>query len=444
MFIWSYLIMKKSAILRTCLKSIGVLCLAHLIAFSTQTLALEQLPLAMPESVGVSSQRLQRLDESMRRYIDNELLAGTVTLIARDGKIIHLKAQGWKDKEKDLAMTDDTIFVIMSMTKPIVSVALMMLYEEGRFLLTDPVSRWIPEIIDKKVIIQTDGKTIREETASPITFRDVLAHTAGVNPPRDALNTEEINLLDRKDTLEETILARAPLPLAFHPGEEWQYGSSTDYVALLVERIADQPLPDFLEQRIFNPLRMEDTHYVVPREKVRRVASVYSPSGPDKKIELFRAPAYRETKYFGGTAGLSSTAADYFRFSQMLLNGGELDGVRLLSPKTINLMITNHTGDNDIYIRGPGYTFGLGFGILNDAGKARDPFTPSTFTWGGAWGTIFFVDPIENMIGIMLTQITSYRHINARQDLGVTAMQSIINSYSNQPLSISPYQKIDP
>jgi CubicO group peptidase (beta-lactamase class C family) len=341
-------------------------------------------------------------------------------------------------------MTDDTIFVIMSMTKPIVSVALMMLYEEGRFLLTDPVSRWIPEIIDKKVIIQTDGKTIREETASPITFRDVLAHTAGVNPPRDALNTEEINLLDRKDTLEETILARAPLPLAFHPGEEWQYGSSTDYVALLVERIADQPLPDFLEQRIFNPLRMEDTHYVVPREKVRRVASVYSPSGPDKKIELFRAPAYRETKYFGGTAGLSSTAADYFRFSQMLLNGGELDGVRLLSPKTINLMITNHTGDNDIYIRGPGYTFGLGFGILNDAGKARDPFTPSTFTWGGAWGTIFFVDPIENMIGIMLTQITSYRHINARQDLGVTAMQSIINSYSNQPLSISPYQKIDP
>ena len=436
--------MKKSAILRTCLKSIGVLCLAHLIAFSTQTLALERLPLAMPESVGVSSQRLQRLDESMRRYIDNELLAGTVTLIARDGKIIHLKAQGWKDKEKDLAMTDDTIFVIMSMTKPIVSVALMMLYEEGRFLLTDPVSKWIPEIIDKKVIIQTDGKTIREETASPITFRDVLAHTAGVNPPRDALNTEEINLLDRKDTLEETILARAPLPLAFHPGEEWQYGSSTDYVALLVERIADQPLPDFLEQRIFNPLRMEDTHYVVPREKVRRVASVYSPSGPDKKIELFRAPAYRETKYFGGTAGLSSTAADYFRFSQMLLNGGELDGVRLLSPKTINLMITNHTGDNDIYIRGPGYTFGLGFGILNDAGKARDPFTPSTFTWGGAWGTIFFVDPIENMIGIMLTQITSYRHINARQDLGVTAMQSIINSYSNQPLSISPYQKIDP
>jgi len=380
----------------------------------------------------------------MRRYIDNELLAGTVTLIARDGKIIHLKAQGWKDKENDLAMTDDTLFVIMSMTKPIVSVALMMLYEEGRFLLTDPVSRWIPEIIDKKVIIQTDGKTIREETASPITFRDVLAHTAGVNPPRDALNTEEINLLDRKDTLEETILARAPLPLAFHPGEEWQYGSSTDYVALLVERIADQPLPDFLEQRIFNPLRMEDTHYVVPREKVRRVASVYSPSGPDKKIELFRAPAYRETKYFGGTAGLSSTAADYFRFSQMLLNGGELDGVRLLSPKTINLMITNHTGDNDIYIRGPGYTFGLGFGILNDAGKARDPFTPSTFTWGGAWGTIFFVDPIENMIGIMLTQITSYRHINARQDLGVTAMQSIINSYSNQPLSISPYQKIDP
>tara|TARA_B100001059_G_scaffold236629_1_gene288436 strand:+ start:3945 stop:5255 length:1311 start_codon:yes stop_codon:yes gene_type:complete len=436
--------MNKTTILTNWLRSISFIHLTLLIFLPSQTFAFEGLPFATPESVGVSSHRLERLEESMQRYIDNEYLAGTVTLIARDGKIIHFKSQGWKSKENDEKMENDTLFVIMSMTKPIVSVALMMLYEEGRFLLTDPISDWIPEIVGKEVISQSNGKTQRIEAASPITFRDVLAHTAGVNPSRDALYPEEISLLDRKDTLEETILARAPLPLAFHPGETWQYGASTDYVALLVERISNQPLRDFLKERIFVPLKMDDTDYIVPREKLNRVASVYSPSGPEKKIELFRAATYRETEYFGGTAGLSSTAADYFRFSQMLLNGGEFGGVRLLSPKTINLMITNHTEDNDIYIRGPGYTFGLGFGILNDPGKARDPFTPGTFTWGGAWGTIFFVDPIENMIGIMLTQITSYRHLNARQDLGVTAMQSIINSRSNQPFDIAPYQKIDP
>ncbi len=200
---------------------------------------------------------------------------------------------------------------------------------------------------------------------------------------------------------------------------------------------------DFLQEKIFDPLQMDDTFYIVPREKVPRVAAVYSPSGPNQTIELSRAPEYRETTYFGGVAGLSSTISDYFRFSQMLLNGGQLDGVRLLSPKTINLMISNHSGDNDVYIRGPGYTFGLGFGIVNDAGKARDPLTPGSFTWGGAWGTIFWVDPVENMIGIMMTQITSYSHLSVRQELGVTAMQSIIDSYSNKPYAVSPYRIID-
>ena len=142
-------------------------------------------------------------------------------------------------------------------------------------------------------------------------------------------------------------------------------------------------------------------------------------------------------------AGLFSTISDYWRFSQMLLNGGELDGVRLLSPKTISLMITNHTADHNVYVRGPGYGFGLGFGVVNDAGVARDPLTPGTFSWGGAWGTVFWVDPVENMIGIMMTQITSYSHLNVRQDLGVTAMQSIIDSYSARPFTVAPYPKLD-
>lgn len=371
----------------------------------------EDLPRDKAENVGVSSERLERLSDTMQRYIDDNMLAGTVSLVSRNGKVIHLESQGWKNKETDEAMTDDSIFVIMSMTKPIVSVALMMLYEEGRFLLTDPITDWIPELKGKQVIINEGGENYRTEARRAITFRHVLSHTAGVDPSRSALTETEIALLEREATLEETLIKRAPLPLSFHPGDDWQYGSSTDYVALLVERISGQPLVEFLQEKILDPLQMHDTSYVVPRDKVNRVAAVYSPTGPNQTIELSRAPQYRETTYFGGVAGLSSTVSDYWRFSQMLLNGGELDGVRLLSPKTINLMISNHSGDNDVYIRGPGYTFGLGFGLVDDAGKARDPLTPGTFSWGGAWGTIFWVDPVENMIGIMMTQITSYSHL---------------------------------
>ena len=403
----------------------------------------DDLPRAKPEDVGVSSDRLHRLSETMQRYIDDNMLAGTVSLVSRNGKVIHLDSQGWKNKETNEAMTDDSIFVIMSMTKPIVSTALMMLYEEGRFLLTDPITDWIPELAGKQVIITEDGNNYRTEAKRPITFRHVLSHTAGVDPSRSALSEEEIELLSREATLEETIVKRAPLPLSFHPGDDWQYGSSTDYVALLVERVSGQPLVDFLQERILDPLQMHDTSYIVPRDKVDRVAAVYSPTGPDQTIELSRAPEYRETTYFGGVAGLSSTVSDYWRFSQMLLNGGELDGVRLLSPKTVNLMISNHSGDNDVYIRGPGYTFGLGFGLVDDAGTARDPLTPGTFSWGGAWGTIFWIDPVENMIGIMMTQITSYSHLTARQDVGVTAMQSIIDSYSDGPYSVRGYKRLD-
>ena len=400
----------------------------------------DEMPIVTPEIVGVSSKRLQRLPAAMQRYIDANKLAGTVTLIARDGRVIHRQSQGWKNKETGEVMTDDTIFVIMSMTKPIVSMALMMLYEEGHFLLTDPISNWIPELANKEVLVTDSNGTRRVPAVRPVTFRHVLSHTAGLDPDPELLIEDEVKLLERADTLDANLVQRAPLPLAFQPGDSWQYGSSTDYVALLVERISGQPLVEFVQERILDPLAMHDTHYIVPPEKINRVAAVYSPTGPDQTIELFRAPEYRETAYFGGVAGLSSTISDYWRFSQMLLNGGELDGVRLLSPKTINLMISNHSGDHDIYVRGPGYGFGLGFAVMTDVGEARDPSTPGTFTWGGAWGTIFWVDPVENMLGIMMTQITSYNHINARQDIGVTAMQSIIDSHSNKPYAVSPYQ----
>ena len=410
-----------------------VLCLTLLSVYSSAA----DLPMAEPESVGVSSDRLNRLTGTMQRYIDSDKLAGTVSLIARKGKIIHLKPQGYKSRELREEMTEDTIFFIMSMTKPIVSAALMMLYEEGHFLLTDPISDWIPELESKQVIMENEFGTYRVPAHRPINFRHVLSHTSGLDPNRNYLSEDEIKLLPRADSLEETIVKRASLPLAFHPGDEWQYGSSTDYVALLVERISGQPLKEYLRREIFEPLEMEDTFYAVPKEKQDRVASVYSPTGMDQTIELSRTKTYSEKPYFGennfgGTAGLFSTISDYWRFSQMLLNGGQLDDERLLSPKTVSLMISNHSGNGIVYNRGPGYSFGLGFAILSDAGKSRDHLTPGSFTWGGAWGTVFWVDPVEEMIGIMMTQITSYRHISVRHDLGVTAMQSIIDS--NAPL----------
>ena len=395
------------------------------------------LPMASPESVGISSERLERMSGAMQRYIDANQLAGTVSLISRKGQVIHMESQGWKSKETGEEMTGDTIFFIMSMTKPIVSTALMMLYEEGHFLLTDPISDWIPEIADKQVVVENEFGTYRVPAHRPIDFRHVLSHTAGLDPNRDALNADELALLGRRDNLEDTIIRRGPLPLAFHPGDEWQYGSSTDYVALLVERISGETLKEYLQKNIFDPLGMEDTFYAVPEEKRDRVASVYSPTGPGQTIELSRTKEYSNTpffgeNYYGGVAGLFSTASDYWRFSQMLLNGGELDGVRLLSPKTVSLMISNHSGDGDVYVRGPGNKFGLGVGILSDAGKARDPLTPGSYTWGGAWGTIFWTDPVEEMTGIMMTQITSYSHLTVRQDFGVTAMQSIIDA--NTPI----------
>ena len=410
-----------------------VLCLTLLSVYSSAA----DLPMAEPESVGVSSDRLNRLTGTMQRYIDSDKLAGTVSLIARKGKIIHLKPQGFKSKEAREEMTEDTIFFIMSMTKPIVSTALMLLYEEGHFLLTDPISDWIPELESKQVIMENEFGTYRVPAHRPINFRHVLSHTSGLDPNRNYLSEDEIKLLPRADSLEETIVKRASLPLAFHPGDEWQYGSSTDYVALLVERISGEPLKEYLRREIFEPLGMEDTFYAVPKEKQDRVASVYSPTGRDQTIELSRTKTYSEKpyygeNYFGGTAGLFSTISDYWRFSQMLLNGGQLDDERLLSPKTVSLMISNHSGNGIVYNRGPGYSFGLGFAILSDAGKSRDHLTPGSFTWGGAWGTVFWVDPVEEMIGIMMTQITSYRHLSVRHDLGVTAMQSIIDS--NAPL----------
>ena len=432
--------------LRAFVTAVAVAAVAGLLSLTAgglQGAGIADLPTGTPEEVGMSSDRLQRVNAAMQRYIDAEQLAGTVTLIARHGKVVHLEAQGWRHKEANEAMTADTIFTIMSMTKPIVSVALMMLYEEGHFLLDDPISKWLPEYAGLQVRVDGPPVARREPAARPVTVRHVLTHTSGLSLDPDFRAYGPPGGGGRPRTLAEAIDRAAGRDLAFHPGDEWQYGASTDYVAMLVEKISGRNLRDFLKERLFDPLGMTDTHYNVPRSKVDRVAAVYGPTGSPPTLGLFLAPRYREpTDYFAGVAGLSSTAADYFRFHQMMLNGGELNGVRILSPRTVNLMISNHTGDKDIYAWGPGYGFGLGYCILLDPGLANEHLSPGTFFWAGAWTTSAWVDPVEDMLAVFLTQLTSFGSVNVVRDVGTLASQAIIESNRHNPPKVLGYQAL--
>ena len=402
--------------------------------------AAEDVTVAEPESVGMSSERLQRINTFIGEYIDANQIAGAVTLVARKGKVVHYEAQGWRDKENGVPMTHDTIFEMMSMTKPIVSTALMMLFEEGRFLLDDPISKWLPEYKNHTVRINGDGvRPVTVQETRPVTVRHVLTHTSGLtlNPRNKGLSEAQIADVtnDGKGwaTLAERVARAAVVPGAFHPGDEWQYGDSTDYVAVLVEKISGQSIDVFLREKIFQPLGMTDTHYYVPQGKVDRIAAVYRPD-EDGRVELMQAPTYREpTSMFRGIAGLSSTAADYYQFAQMIANGGELNGVRLLGRMTVDNMISNHIGSGkDVYIRGGGYGFGLGFGVLTNSAEAQDALSIGSYTWGGANGTLYWADPVEDLIGILLIQIRPYDHLSIRPLFSNVVTQAVTDSFSDQ------------
>ena len=406
--------------------------------------AAEDVVVAKPESAGMSSERLKRIDRFVQEYIDTDRIAGAVTLVARKGKVVHFEAQGWRDRENGVPMTKDTIFVLMSMTKPIVSTALMMLFEEGRFLLDDPISNWIPEYENRAVRINRDGvRPLVVPESRPVTVRHVLTHTSGLtlNPAGKGLTQEQIDHVTNHGkgwpTLAERVAHAAVIPGAFHPGDEWQYGDSTDYVAVLVEKISGQSIDDFLRERIFEPLGMTDTYYYVPRDKVERMASVYRPD-ESGRIELLVSPTYVEpTRMFRGIAGLAGTASDYYRFAQMIANGGELDGTRLLGRMTVDNMISNHIGaDRPVYIRGGGYGFGLGFGVLTNSAQAPDALSIGSYTWGGAYGTLYWADPVEDLIGILMIQIRPYNHLSIRPLFSNVVTQAVVDSLSDQKPTI--------
>lgn len=442
---------RRGATHRRMRRALIALATAVLVSFGAQLRAGDDLPQAAPEEVGMSAERLQRIGPIMQGYVDRGELAGTVTLVARKGKVVYYEANGYRYVEEGSSMTTDTIFRIASMTKPIASVALMMLFEEGRFKLDDPVSKWIPQYADQQVAIKAPSG---ERVAAPfklvaaereITIRHLLTHTAGLansyrGMTRELLREAAQNGDSPPRTIEEMLLRTARVPLNFQPGAEWEYGGATNVVGVLVEKMSGLTLDAFFRVRIFEPLGMHDTHFNIPESKVERQAALYRP-GEDGKIVLARAPAFREpSSYFSGAGGLASTAADYFRFHQMVLNGGELNGVRLLSPKTINLMITNQIGDIEVWLKGPGYGFGLGYSVLLDPGKASEPLSPGSFGWGGAFCTYFFVDPVEEMIGILMTQVRPYTHLDVRHQLSVLATQAIVQSNSAAPSKILGYQ----
>lgn len=397
---------------------------------------------AGPKSAGFSAERLQRIDARLQDYIDRGEVAGVVGLIARRGKVVYHKSFGYRDAEARAPMTNDVIFRIASMTKPIASVALMMLWEEGRFQLRDPVAKYLPEFAAMEVARPVEpgdsarGPYTTAKATRPITIQHLLTHTAGLANPYRGITRSLYNELraNRKPggTVGDYVSKLAKLPLNFQPGEHWEYGPATDVAGHLVEVLSGATLDEFLADRIFGPLGMPDTHFYLPSAKLPRFAALYRPD-QEGKIELQETPDGKSRwvrpphVYFSGAGGLVSTASDYFRFHQMMLNGGELDGVRLLSPRTVRLMTTNHIGGKPVWLRGAGYGFGLGYSVTTDAGLSAMPNGEGTYGWGGAFCTVFWVDPEAELIGILMTQVRPYTHLNIRQDFQTLTYQALVD-----------------
>ncbi len=395
---------------------------------------------AEPEDVNMSSARLRNVTNLVQGYIDDQRLPGGLSLVARGGKIVHLETYGSMDVERHKPLQLDTIFRFYSMTKPIASVGLMMLYEEGRFQLEDPVSRFIPEFKNLKVLAggTADNPQVREP-AREMSIRDLLMHMSGL-VARDT--SSPVGELYRRAGLKggdsDFVLADLPrrlagIPLQVDPGTQWIYGISTDLVGLLCEIISGQPLDRFLQERILGPLGMEDTAFSVPDSKLDRFAALYAPvpggTPQYRNVDDPQLSGYRARTYFSGAGGIVSTAADYYRFCSMLLNGGELNGVRILGPRTLKLMTLNHLpAGKDLATVGQlagetsreGIGFGLGFAMLLDPAVAQITGTPGEYYWGGAASTAFFVNPAEELVMLFLTQLRPSSTYPIRRELRST------------------------
>ena len=367
---------------------------------------------------GFSNQRLARISASMKEQIDAGTFPGAVTVVARNGKVVHFETHGFIDAAKTRAMPGNALFRLASMTKPIVAVAAMTMVEEGRIKLQDPIVKWLPELKDLKVETK-DGDV---PLARPVWVQDLLRHTAGFvyagssTSKRIGKMYEDANIEAREvDITGDEMLKRlGEIPLAHQPGTYWEYSIASDVLGLLLERAAKQPLDVIIKERVLDPLGMRDTFWWVPENQAGRIAEALD-ADPQKATML---KGYRQSynpfgkNYFKGGAGLVGTASDYVRFAQMIANGGEMNGARILSRKTIELMLSQHTvgmAGTPFSTTGPGYGFGLGFGVRLDEGMAWTPGSKGDAMWAGAWGTSFWVDPKEKLVAVLMAQTPSNR-----------------------------------
>lgn len=437
-------------------------------ALATAAVSAREIPQTQPGRVGLDTERLARISRYMNQSVADGTMVGGLGMIARNGRLAYSETWGMMDREAQKPMSEDAIFRIYSMSKPITAVALMMLYEEGRFFLNDPVARYIPELANLQVARSTaDGASTRivsdgtqsmtigagdqnlmGQTRKPSrqpTIRDLLTHTAGFtygvfgNTEVDQQYRQAGILISNPD-LKDFVTKLGQIPLQYDPGTRWHYSVAVDIQGRLVEVLSGMRFGEFLQSRLFGPLDMHDTSFVVPADKVDRLAQLYTPEGTAEGADGFRsigrgplvvAPdstseGFMEGATFeSGGGGLVSTARDYLRFSQMMLNGGELNGVRILSPKTVALMTTNHLGDIQMGFSRTGVGFGLGFAVALDQGDIGEIGSPGEYNWGGAAGTRFWIDPKENLIGIFMVQSIPHR-TRLGQTFKVLTYQAIV------------------
>jgi CubicO group peptidase (beta-lactamase class C family) len=393
------------------------------------------LAMAPPESVGISSDRLKRLDAAMKKLADDKQVAGLVTLLERHGKIVDYSAYGMRNVKAAEPLQKDSIFRIYSMTKPVTGVAMMMLYEEGKWRLDDPVSRYIPEFGKLKVYTgaNDDGTPKLEDARRSMTMRELMTHTAGLgyvlnpNGPVDKMIIAG-NVLNAQAPLQTMIDGLAKIPLLAQPGARWSYSIAVDVQGYLVEKFSGQPFAEFARTRIFEPLGMKDTAFYVPKEKLPRFSEVHTGAGASLAIDANRPDPSMAPLGPSGGGGLYSTAADYARFCELLLQGGQLNGVRLLAPRTVEMMRTNHVNPDPLKTMAQGTGWGMDFQIVMDAAAAGDSVSNGTFTWFGIAGTWFWIDPKEDlafvgMVGHQSLQTTRPIHGLSRS----LVYQAIVN-----------------
>jgi len=399
-----------------------------------------ELPLITPRTAGLSEDRLADITSLMQEQVDDDKIAGAVAAVARRGKIAYMKSIGKQDIEADIDMSSDTIFRIASMTKPITSVAVMMLYDEGAIRLDDPLSKYIPEFANATVLAPDGQDPVPARL--PITIKHLLTHTSGLtyhwNPRLGPMYKEAgitHGLLPDDSTLAVKMEKLASIPLLYQPGEAWEYGLSIDVLGRVIEVVSGKTLEEFFEQRIFEPLGMDDTHFFIPPEKMDRLAAVYAPKpgGGLKRLDsepvvegslVYSAdhPYTGQRRYFSGGGGLCSTVGDYLRFCQMLLNRGELDGKRLLKPGTVRLMTRDHVGKLS-----KGQGFGLGFSVARNKKETGGLDCVGSYGWGGFWYTTFFVDPEKKLIGICMGQLHPEGNATLNKQFKRLVYQAVVN-----------------